>query len=92
MSSFFQSSKRVSRTLNPIVVSMNRLIRRSNLKVLPLSQGQVYWTPPESAFKKAETSMRLPAISRYGPDEGSLELRNLLESKISRKAPVMVSS
>jgi len=86
-------SARVARTSPPIVVTMGRLLQRASPNVLSLAQGQVYWGPPESALSRVEKALKDPMkTSRYGPDEGSAELREALgkELRLQTKERLMV--
>jgi len=46
-------------------------------------QGVVYWQPPESALDKIEKIVREPTVSKYGSDDGLLELREALLEKVT---------
>jgi histidinol-phosphate/aromatic aminotransferase/cobyric acid decarboxylase-like protein len=85
-------SSRISRTNAPIVVSMGRLLQKAPPNVLSLAQGQVYWGPPDTAIARAESALKDLKNSRYGPDEGLVELRQALSSrlKLGEKERVMV--
>ena len=87
-------SSRISRTNSPIVVSLGRLLQKAPPNVLSLAQGQVYWEPPATALAGAETALRELKSSRYGPDEGSIELRQALSAKLKlgENERVMVSN
>uniref|UniRef100_A0A7N0TRV0 Aminotransferase class I/classII large domain-containing protein n=1 Tax=Kalanchoe fedtschenkoi TaxID=63787 RepID=A0A7N0TRV0_KALFE len=45
-------------------------------------QGVVYWQPPKQALDKVKDLVWEPAISRYGADEGMIELREALLKKL----------
>lgn len=85
-------SQRIARTSPPIIVKMGKLLQRAPEGSLSLAQGQVHWSPPESALSRVEKLFRDVKMSRYGPDEGNAELRGLLKShhKLSNSESVMV--
>lgn len=45
-------------------------------------QGVVYWQPPKEALDKVKDLVMEPTISRYGADEGIIELREALVKKV----------
>ncbi|KAH9262973.1 hypothetical protein BASA82_000009 [Batrachochytrium salamandrivorans] len=76
-------SKRIGRTSAPIVVALANLVKQSGrTDVLSLAQGVVHWSPPETALKRVESVLRAASTSKYGQDEGLLELRTLLAGKL----------
>lgn len=42
----------------------------------------MYWQPPKQALEKVQELIHEPSISRYGADEGLLELREALIKKV----------
>lgn len=43
----------------------------------------MYWQPPKPALEKVKEIIWEPSVSRYGADEGLLELREALVKKVS---------
>lgn len=76
-------SKRIRRTSAPIVVALANLVKRSGrTDVLSLAQGVVHWAPPETALARVDSVLRAASTSKYGQDEGLLELRTVLAGKL----------
>lgn len=97
MGSCAKLAQRVLKTENPIMVQIQELIRGAAHDVISLAQGVVYWQPPEQALNKVKDIVWEPATSRYGADEGLLELREALLKKLHRdnkltKSSVMVTA
>lgn len=60
-------------------------------------QGVTFWPPPKEALTAAAALVSDPATSRYGADDGLLELRQALVAKLAadngiRGADVMVTA
>ncbi|KAK9799726.1 hypothetical protein WJX73_004729 [Symbiochloris irregularis] len=76
-----QVSERIRQTDVPVMVTNMRLLGGQS-DVASLSQGAVYWLPPESAIRKASAEATEAAVSGYNADWGIPELRQALEEKI----------
>jgi len=59
---------------------------------MSLAQGVVYWQPPKVALQKVKELVWEPSISRYGADEGLLELREALIKKLGHENNICKSS
>uniref|UniRef100_A0A7N0ZWX6 Aminotransferase class I/classII large domain-containing protein n=1 Tax=Kalanchoe fedtschenkoi TaxID=63787 RepID=A0A7N0ZWX6_KALFE len=81
MGSFGRLARRAVETEMPIMVKMQQLIRGAK-DAMSLAQGVVYWQPPKQALDKVKDLVWEPAISRYGADEGMIELREALLKKL----------
>ncbi|CAH9083119.1 unnamed protein product [Cuscuta europaea] len=96
MGSVGKLARRAVLTETPIMVQMQELIRGVK-DCISLAQGVVYWQPPKQALDKAKDLVWEPSISRYGADEGLLELREALMKKLQRennlhKSSIMVTA
>eukprot|EP00884_Botryococcus_braunii_P017072 jgi/Botrbrau1/4048/Bobra.152_3s0007.2 len=74
-------SQRVLQTDPPVIVKTKQLMAGAT-DVKSLAQGIVYWAPPESSLELAADLLRKPAVSAYGPCDGSPELIDALEQKL----------
>ncbi|KAJ1404058.1 Pyridoxal phosphate-dependent transferase, major domain [Sesbania bispinosa] len=78
--------------------SFGKLARRALETEMPVMvQGVVHWQPPKKALEKLKKIINEPSISRYGNDEGILELRVALVKKLHdenklHKSSVMVTA
>jgi aromatic aminotransferase len=86
-------SNKIVNTLDPCVVLMKRMVQEHSDKwndrggIFALSQGVVYWTPPQESLLDMQTALLAENsnLHMYGPDEGLAELRDALEAKIARE-------
>ncbi|CAM8885006.1 unnamed protein product [Rhodiola kirilowii] len=81
MGSYGMLARRALETDMPIMVKMQQLMRGAK-DAMSLAQGVVYWQPPKQALDKVKDLVWEPAISRYGADEGMIELREALVKKL----------
>ncbi|XP_034207095.1 aromatic aminotransferase ISS1 isoform X3 [Prunus dulcis] len=96
MGSYGKLAKRAVETEMPIMVQIQQLVRGAK-NAVSLAQGVVHWQPPKQALDKVKELVWEPSISRYGADEGILELREALVKKLHNenklyKSSVMVTS
>ncbi|CAL9010301.1 unnamed protein product [Prunus brigantina] len=96
MGSYGKLAKRAVETEMPIMVQIQQLFRGAK-NPMSLAQGVVHWQPPKQALDKVKELVWEPSISRYGFDEGILELREALVKKLHNenklyKSSVMVTS
>lgn len=75
-------SRRVTQTDDPIIVTMQALLRSAPEGTVSLAQGVVHWPPPSQALDAARQVVGAQPTNVYGPDEGSAELRALLRSEL----------
>ncbi|XP_034197234.1 aromatic aminotransferase ISS1-like isoform X2 [Prunus dulcis] len=80
MGSYGKLAKRAVETEMPIMVQIQQLVRGAK-NAVSLAQGVVHWQPPKQALDKVKELVWEPSISRYGADEGILELREALVKK-----------
>jgi aromatic aminotransferase len=77
-----QTSSRINLTADPCIV-FTKALMSSTEDTLSLAQGIVHWAPPAAAIARATAMATDPAVSSYGPDEGSPALREALRKKLT---------
>eukprot|EP00898_Chlorokybus_atmophyticus_P003042 jgi/Chlat1/3739/Chrsp259S03885 len=77
-------SKRIVATDPPCIIQMQRLMRGTE-GVMSLAQGIVHWTPPQKALDAAAAAISDPLTSKYGADDGMLDLRAALVEKLKNE-------
>ena len=87
-----QPSHRIQQTDDPCIVAMQSMLKDAPADTISLSQGIVFWTPPEAALKRAADAVTLPHTSQYCADAGLPELRAALQAKISTENNLSNSS
>ena len=70
---------------------MQELLRNAK-DCMSLSQGVVYWQPPQQALEKVQAAIWEPSTSNYGPDDGLPELQKALVEKLRRENKLCKSS
>jgi len=86
-------SQKITNTLDPCVVLMKEMVGqyadewKDKGGIFSLAQGVVYWRPPPSASQAIKDALDEDEsmLHMYGPDEGLLELREKLSSKIAEE-------
>lgn len=91
MGTFAKLARRALETETPVMVQIQELIHGAK-GAISLAQGVVYWQPPEQALKKVQDVVWEPSTSRYGADEGLLDLRLALLGKLHRENKLTRSS
>ncbi|GMH14272.1 hypothetical protein Nepgr_016113 [Nepenthes gracilis] len=82
---------RTLETVPPVMVQIQKLLREVK-DAISLAQGVVYWRPPKQALDKVKAFVFEPQISRYGADEGIVDLREALIRKLHKENKLYKSS
>ena len=83
-------SGRISRTDEPCIVQMQRMLRDAE-GVVSLAQGVTHWAPPAEALSAAAAAATSPEASRYCADDGLPELRAALVRKLEEENGMTLS-
>jgi aspartate/methionine/tyrosine aminotransferase len=85
-------SKRILQTDAPCIVAMQAMLKEAPKDTISLSQGIVFWGPPEAALKRAADAVTLSHTSQYCGDAGLPQLRAALKEKIATENNLINSS
>lgn len=85
-------SRRILGTDAPVIAQMNDMLRDAPADAIKLSQGVVFWGPPEEGLRKAETAAAELSTSAYCDTEGLPVLREALARKLAEENGLSASS